>query len=78
MDFLNTLLQAVAAFLIFAAAFFALLLSAVICIVIAVCLCRVGSLAWAYTVRSASLDHGVVAQIESQAGPGSRLGSIQR
>ena len=78
MDFLNTLLQAVAAFLIFAAAYFALLLSAVICIVIAICLCRVGSLAWAYTVRSASLDHGVIAQIEGHSGSASRLGSVQR
>ena len=78
MDFLNAQLQAVSAFLIFAAAYLALLLSAVICFVIAICLCRVGSLAWAYTVRSTSLDHGVIPQIECHPDSGTRLRSVQR
>jgi hypothetical protein len=78
MDFPNALLQPVAAFLIFAAAYLVLLLSVVSCVVIAICLCKVGSLAWAYTVRSASLDHGVIPQIEGHSDSGSQLGSVQR
>lgn len=78
MDSLIALLQPVAAFLIFTAAYLVLLLSVIICFVIAICLRRVGSLAWAYTVRSASLDHGVIPQIEGHPDLGSRLGSVQR
>jgi len=78
MDVLNALLQPIAAFLIFTAAYLVLLLSVVICFVIAFCICRVGSLAWAYTVRSASLDHGVIPQIDGHSDLGSRLGSVQR
>jgi uncharacterized membrane protein len=78
MDFLNALLQPVAAFLIFAAAYLVLLLSVVICFVIAICLWRVGSLAWAYTVRFTSLDRGVIPQIESYSDSGSRLHGVQR
>lgn len=78
MDFPNALLQPVAAFLIFAAAYLVLLLSVVSCFVIAICLCKVGSLAWAYTVRSASLDQGVIPQIEGHSDSGTRLRSVQR
>jgi hypothetical protein len=78
MDFLNALLQAISDCLIFAAAYLALLLSAVIRFVIAICLCRVGSLAWAYTVRSTPLDLGVIPQIECHSDSGTRLRSVQR
>jgi hypothetical protein len=70
MDFLNALLQSVAVFLIFAAVYLVLLLFAVTCFVLAICHCKVGSLAWAYTVRSASLDHGVIPQIEDHSDTG--------
>ena len=78
MDFLSALLQPVAAFLIFSAAYLILVLFVVICFVVASCFCKVGSLAWAYTVKSASLDHSVIDQINGHADSGSRLGSVQR
>jgi hypothetical protein len=67
MHSLTTLLQLVAAFVIFAAAYLALLLSVVICFAIAICVRKVGRLTWAYTVKSASLDRNLIPRIDSQA-----------
>jgi len=78
MAFPSVLLQAVAAFLIFAAGYLVLLLSVIICFTIATCLCKVGSLAWAYIVGSASLDDNAIPQIEGPGDSGPRLGSVQR
>ena len=60
MDFPAGLLQTISAFVIFALGYLALLLSIVVCFVIATCIYKGSSLALAYTVRSASLDHDVV------------------
>jgi hypothetical protein len=69
MDSLNSLpqIQTIAAFLIFIAGYLVLTLSVVMCFVIATCICKGTSLALAYTVRSASLDHHVVTT--TQPGP---------
>jgi hypothetical protein len=67
MDFPAGLLQTISAFVIFALGYLALLLSIVVCFVIATCIYKGGSLALAYTVRSASLDHDVVTM--TQPGP---------
>ena len=72
------LLQLIAAFAIFAAGYLILLLFVVICFVIASCFCKIGGLAWAYTVKSASLDHSVIPQVGGHADSDSRLGSVQR
>ena len=60
MDFLTALTQTFAAFGIFVAGYLVLMLSIVICFLIGTCLYKVGSLARAYTARSASLDHSVI------------------
>ena len=73
MDFLSALLQPISALLIFAAGYLVLLFSVVICFVIASCFYKCGSLARAYTVRSLSLDHSVIPQIDGRADSASRL-----
>jgi hypothetical protein len=64
MHSLTTLLQLFAAFVIFAAAYLALLISGVICCAIAICVRKVGRVAWAYTMKSAPLYRGELPRIE--------------
>jgi hypothetical protein len=74
MDFLFALLQTISAIVVFVVGYLALLVSVVICFAIATCVYRGGCLAWAYTVKSASLDHGVVSKVASDKDSASRLG----
>lgn len=73
MNFLTVPVQMIAAFLIFVVGYSVLLLSAVICFVTATCVYRSGSLAWAYTAKSASLDHSAVRQVKGDADSAPRL-----
>lgn len=74
MDSLIALLQTISAFVVFIVGYLALLLSVVICFALATCVYRGGCLAWAYTVKSTSLDHNVVSQVAGEKDSASQQG----
>ncbi len=79
MNILFALLQTISAFVIFVLGYLVLMLFVVVCFAIAACVYKGGCLARAYTVRSASLDHGaVISQVDNETDPTSRVRTVLR